>query len=48
MELVEDFETDAVTCLACFGVRDLKCVGRFLELREIGFGDHLVGDCVYV
>lgn len=48
MQLVEDFETDAVARFAGFGICDGHGVGGLLEHGEVRFGDHLVGYCLDV
>jgi hypothetical protein len=45
VQLVEDFEADTVACLAGLGVCDFHGVGGVVEFGEVGFGDHLVGNC---
>jgi hypothetical protein len=45
VQLVEHFDAYAVPRLAGPRVRDLHGVVGFLQLGEVGFGNHLVGDC---
>ena len=48
VQLVEDFEANAVSCFARLGVGDLHGVVRHVELGEVLFGDHLIGEVGYV
>jgi hypothetical protein len=45
VQLVKHLDADAVPRLARLRVCDLHGVGGFLQLGEVGFRDHLVGNC---